>query len=74
VPRLEANASWARSRSMCARCDSSIGPSLAVVISVRAMSNVPACTLAKAASSARWNSSPRIRGQLGRAGEEGGGG
>src|ERR1700761_2760546 len=48
-PRLDAKASWARTRSIWARSSSSTGPSRATVIRVRVVSKAPAWTLAKAA-------------------------
>ena len=46
VPRLEMNASWARSRSIRARWGSSSGPASAVASRPRAVLNAPAWTLA----------------------------
>ena len=46
VPRLETNASWARSRSIRARWSSSSGPASAVASRPRAVVNAPAWTLA----------------------------
>ncbi len=46
VPRLETNASWACSRSICARWNSSSGPASAMASRPRAMVNAPAWTLA----------------------------